>query len=138
MLFLVALAGCSVKQSTVSSESAQPIQVETLAKSTSSWDGRPLPSYPQGQAEITVLKITIQPGVTLNWHKHPVMNAGVLLSGQLRVESISGEVLQLRKGDTIIELVDKWHHGINDGLEPAEVIVFYAGQEGTPLSVERP
>ena len=43
-----------------------------------------------------------------------------------------------REGESVVELVEEWHHGINDGREPAEVIVFYAGEVGTPLSVERP
>jgi len=32
----------------------------TIVKSTHSWDGNQLPSYPDGQPEITTLKITIK------------------------------------------------------------------------------
>ncbi len=110
-------------------------RVETLAQSTSSWDGAELPAYPEGQPEITLLRITVPPGTRLPMHHHPVINAGVLLSGELTVVSEAGETLHLRAGDPIIELVDTPHYGRNDGSEPAEIIVFYAGVVDHPVTV---
>ncbi|MGM0553218.1 MAG: cupin domain-containing protein [Pseudomonadota bacterium] len=110
-------------------------RVETLAQSTSSWDGAELPAYPEGQPEITLLRITVPPGTRLPLHHHPVINAGVLLSGELTVVSETGETLHLRAGDPIIELVDTPHYGRNDGPEPAEIMVFYAGVADHPVTV---
>ena len=70
-------------------------------------------------------------------HKHPVINAGVLLRGTLTVESDEGKKLILAAGDPIVELVDRWHRGINEGEAPAEILVFYAGTVGTPLTVKK-
>ncbi|HOZ60858.1 MAG TPA: cupin domain-containing protein, partial [Smithellaceae bacterium] len=60
-------------------------------------------------------------------HKHPVINAGVMIAGDLTVITEKNETLHLKTGDSIIEVVDKWHYGKNEGNKTAEIIVFYAG-----------
>lgn len=111
------------------------INVEVLEKTTTSWNGDSLPVYPQGQPEITILRITVAPGKQLAVHEHPYINAGVLLRGQLTVVTEQGETLHLKAGQAIVELVDKWHYGKNDGTEPAEIIVFYAGIKDEPITI---
>ena len=113
------------------------ITVKVLARTSSSWDGSPLPAYPKGQPQITILRITIPGGVTLPVHEHPVINAGVLLSGRLIVKTEAGKTLYLKPGDPIVEVVKKWHYGKNPGKKPAVIIVFYAGTPGTPVTVLR-
>ena len=113
------------------------IVVQELAKSTASWNGSRLPAYPSGQPEVAVLKITIGPGAVLPMHEHPVINAGVLLSGALTVVTKAGATLHLKAGDPIVEVVDTWHYGKNEGSAPAEIIVFYAGVTGTPITVKQ-
>jgi quercetin dioxygenase-like cupin family protein len=115
----------------------QTSQVEVLAQSGYSWNGDKLPTYPDGAPEVTILKITIPPGVRLPLHKHTVINAGVLLKGRLTVETPDGEVLHLSAGDPIVELVDKMHFGINEGPDPAEIIVFYAGERDSPITIKK-
>jgi quercetin dioxygenase-like cupin family protein len=44
----------------------------------------------------------------------------------------------LKAGDALVELVDTWHYGRNDGDVPAEIVVFYAGTENAPISLPRP
>ena len=95
-----------------------------------------LPQYPKGKPEITILKIKIPPKTKLPLHKHPVINAGVLLKGTLTVVTEKDEKLQLKAGDSIIEVVNKWHYGINEGNELAEIIVFYAGVKHSPITVK--
>lgn len=113
---------------------APQIEATVLARSTQSWDGSDLPNYPRARPEISILRIRIPPGAALPLHKHPVINAGVLLQGRLTVISEAGAVLEMKEGDTIIELVDKWHYGRNDGDTTAEIVVFYAGIGGLPLA----
>ncbi len=120
----------------VSANESKPVTVEVLAKSTTSWDGSVLPSYPKGKPEVTILKIDIAPGVKLPLHEHPVINAGYLVSGELTVVTQDDEVLELKAGDTLVEVVKKWHYGINKGDVPAEIVVFYAGVEGEPLTLK--
>ncbi|QJY39162.1 cupin domain-containing protein [Vibrio europaeus] len=110
-------------------------QVEVVAKTTKSWDGDNLPAYPEGQPEITILRIIIPPKVQLPLHYHPVINAGVLLKGQLTVITKDKKRLDLKAGDSIVELVNKWHYGRNEGDDPAEIIVFYAGTVDEKITV---
>ena len=110
------------------------LKVKALAKSSYSWDGSPLPKYDTGVPEITILKIVIPPKTRLPMHRHPVINAGVLLKGKLTVVTKDNKTLHLQPGDAIVELVDKWHYGKNDGDDPAEIIVFYAGTKGKPIT----
>ena len=114
------------------------IKVDILSKTSTSWDKKTLPDYPKGKPEITILRITVPPKVQLPLHKHPVINAGVLLKGELTVitEDIN-ETLHLKAGDSIVELVNKWHYGKNEGSEPAEIIVFYAGTPETPITIKK-
>lgn len=113
------------------------LQVDKLVQSTRSWDDSTLPGYPQGQPEITILRITIPPGARLPMHEHPVINAGVLLSGELTVVSEGGKTLHLKAGEPIVELVGSWHYGENPGDQPAEIIVFYVGDQGAPITIKK-
>jgi len=115
----------------------QGIQVETLAKGSVSWDGSKLPDYPEGTPEITILRIKIPAGVTLPMHKHPVINAGMLLAGELTVITEDNKTLHLKAGDSIIEVVNKWHYGKNEGSATAEIIVFYAGVPDTAITIKK-
>ncbi len=116
---------------------ADNIQVETLAKTSLSWDGNNLPDYSKGTPEITILRIKIPPGAKLPLHKHPVINAGILLKGELTVVTEDDKTLHLKAGDSIVEVVDKWHYGKNEGAETAEIVVFYAGVLDTPISIKK-
>ena len=95
-----------------------------------------LPSYPKGQPEITILKVIIPPKTKLPVHEHPVINAGILTKGVLTVITKDKKVLQMKAGDSISEVVKTWHHGENQGDEPAEIIVFYAGIKGAPITIK--
>ena len=112
------------------------VAVEQLAKSTKSWDGEALPQYPEGQPEVTILRIKIPAGAKLEIHNHPVINAGVLLKGELTVVTEDDKTLHLKAGDSIVELVNKKHYGKNEGAETAEIIVFYAGVENKPITIK--
>jgi quercetin dioxygenase-like cupin family protein len=109
---------------------------DVLVKSTRSWDGNQLPKYPEGQPEVTILKITIPAGAKIPLHQHPYINAGVLIKGELTVLTQTGDKLIMTAGDQIVEVVNKWHKGQNSGDIPAEIIVFYAGIEGQPITVK--
>jgi quercetin dioxygenase-like cupin family protein len=118
-------------------EEANSVVVEVLTKTDSSWDGKALPRYLRGKPEISILKFTIPPGVQLPLHKHRVINAGVLTRGELTVVTEDNKVLHMKAGDTIVEVVNKWHYGMNEGNEPAEIIIFYAGSRRVPVTIKK-
>ena len=123
--------------SQVSAEETRGASTVVLSKSSVSWDGQDLPDYTPGKPEITILQITIPPGSQLPVHKHPVINAGVLLRGGLTVASEDGKILRLKAGESIVELVNTWHYGRNEGDTPAEIIMVYVGKTGLPITVNK-
>ena len=133
-IILLLQSGCVTVQTNQETRESTTI-VKELVKTTQSWDGSFLPAYPHGQPEITILQITIPPGTRLDTHRHLVINSGVLVSGKLTVVTTDGKILQLKAGDPIVEVVNTLHYGINQGDIPAEIIVFYAGTLGTPITV---
>ncbi|MCA9413080.1 MAG: cupin domain-containing protein [Candidatus Omnitrophica bacterium] len=112
-------------------------RVEVLAKTSKMWDGSPLPDYPKENPEVTILKVTIPAHTELPMHKHAVINAGYVLSGELTVVSEEGPEMTLKAGDTLVELVDKWHYGKNEGDEDVEIVVFYAGEKDKPITIKK-
>lgn len=119
------------KEAGVSSD----IKVETLIQTTQSWNGSPLPDYTSEHPQMTALRITIPAHTKLPVHRHPVINAGILLRGHLTVISEAGDTLQMKAGDPIVEMVNQWHHGENNGDEPAEIVVFYSGNVDVPVTI---
>ena len=71
------------------------IVVETLAKSSSSWDGEVLPDYPKGKPEVAILRIKFPTGAELPTHEHQVIDVGVLLSEELTVVTKDKKTLHL-------------------------------------------
>lgn len=61
-----------------------------------------------------------------------------MLSGALTVVTAEGRTLRLNAGDSIVEVVNTPHFGMNEGAVPAKLIVFYAGLEGAPITVPEP
>ncbi len=133
-VILLLQLGCSTAR--INQEANKPsIVARELVKTTRSWNGNLLPMYPQSQPEITIRRISIPAGARLESHSHPVINAGMLLSGQLTVVTEDGNTLNLKAGDPIVELVNTQHFGMNQGSVPAEIVVFYAGAVDTPITV---
>ena len=111
------------------------VEAQVLIKTTRSWNGATLPAYGDGQPEVTIVRYTFAPSASIPMHMHPVINAGVLLKGELLVVTKSGEKITLKAGEPLVELFKEWHYGVNPGKEPVDLIVVYAGTVGTPLVI---
>lgn len=130
ILFVTILLLCSTKIYAINE-----IEKNILVKTTKSWNGDTLPLYSKGQPEITIIRIKIQPGEKLPWHYHPFANAGVLISGELKVVTKKGEVLYLTAGKSIVETVNTLHYGINESKEVADLIIVYSGIEDKSVTI---
>ena len=108
--------------------------VERLAASSSSWNGEPLPACRAERPFVTLLRIVVPPHARLARHRHPVLNAGVLLRGELTVIAETGAQRMFRAGEGIVELVGTRHYGENRGDGELELVMFYAGTQGMSLS----
>lgn len=112
----------------------EAISVDVLKKSTTMWNDDQLPSYSEGQPEISVVKVTIPEGQSLPLHEHPFATAGVLLQGHLEVRTPDGDRTELKAGQALIELINQPHAGANIGDGPAVILVVYAGIEGQSVT----
>ena len=108
-----------------------------LLQTDKAWDGNPYTAYPAGKPQLSVLQITIPPHTTMEWHRHPVPNAAYVVSGNLKVEKQDGQTVHFTKGQVIAETVGVWHRGVTSD-QAADLLVFYAGTAGVPLSEAQP
>ena len=93
-----------------------------------------MPAYPAGRPLVSLLRILIPPHARLEEHFHPVVNAGVVLRGELTVVAGNGTERTFRPGEGIVEMVGTLHYGENRGDGELELVMFYAGTQGMSLS----
>ena len=112
---------------------ASLVSAEPLLKTSTSWDGGAF-AYPSGQAEVTSIILRIEEGQDPPFHCHPVPTMGYTLQGVVEVETTSGKKITVRGGEPLVEVMRTVHRG--RAVEgPAEILVFYAGAEGVPVTV---
>jgi quercetin dioxygenase-like cupin family protein len=128
MLFLIVLCTAGVSYSA---------EKEVLLKTTSTWDNAQYQKLKIKNPEATVLKIVIGVNEELPMHKHDLVNIAYVKKGTLTVITDDNKEITLHEGEVLPELIGKYHYGKNTGKEPIELIVFYLGQKGTPLSVNK-
>lgn len=134
VLVTVTLAFALLREATAGENRQPAVQSETLLRTCSSWDGEPYRSYPPGQPELSILKITLAPHTELEWHSHPIPNAAYIVSGELTLErKRDGKKQHFASGQAVSETVDTFHRGVA-GSQPVVLIVFYAGTPGVPLT----
>ena len=124
---------CTIVYSMKAQDNRRGVKSKVVLQTTSAWDGSTYPSYPRGVPQLTIVKISIPPRTTLNWHQHPCPNAAYVLSGELTLEKKDGTSRHFKAGDAVAETVDVVHRGISGG-EQTVLIVFYAGVPSLPLT----
>ena len=132
---LVATFAITLVQKAATHGVKQPgVHIQILLSANSSWDGEPYQSYPSGQPELSVLKITLAPRTQLEWHSHPMPSAAYIVAGEVTLErKRDGKKQRFTAGQAISETIDTFHRGVA-GNDPVVVIVFYAGRLGLPLT----
>lgn len=129
---VLSLLGCGTQ-----AKDAAQIEKEVLLERSESWDGTPYTAYPSGPPQLTLIRLKIPARTQLPWHTHPMPNAAYIVAGELTVETrANGASRTLRQGQTLAEMVGTEHRGIT-GNTPVELLVFYAGTPGMPLSEQR-
>ena len=116
---------------------AYSAEKEVLLKTTSTWDNAEYKKLKIKYPEATVLKIIININEELPMHKHDLVNIAYVKKGTLTVITEDNKSITLHEGEVLPELIGKYHYGKNTGNEPVELIVFYLGEKGTPLSVNK-
>src|SRR5215469_6209058 len=91
-------------------------------------------SYPPGQPELSILKITLALHTQLEWHSHPMPSGAYIVAGELTFErKRHGKSQRFTAGQAVSETVDTFHRGVA-GSEPLVLIVFYAGRARMPVA----
>ena len=111
---------------------AQSAETTPLLNSGTSWNGGAI-NYPEGAPNVTAVKIRLKNGEVTAIHCHPVPLFAYILKGQLRVTTGLGQSRVFKRGEAMVEVMDTWHQG-KAVKGPVELIAFYAGVEGTPVS----
>ena len=133
-LLIATFAITLLRKASVGQHRQPAARSQTLLRASSSWDGKPYNSYPLGQPELSILKITLAPHTELEWHSHPMPNAAYIVSGELTLErKKNGKKKRFTAGQAVSETVDTLHRGVA-GTEPVVLIVFYAGSPGVPFT----
>jgi len=117
--------------------SSYSAQKEVLLQTTSTWDNAEYKKLKIKKPEVTVLKIIINSGEELPIHKHDLINIAYVKKGTLTVITDENKKITLHEGEVLPELIGKYHYGKNAGKDPVELVVFYIGEKGTPLSVNK-
>lgn len=109
------------------------MHADVLLKTTQTWEGAQL-VYPEGQAEVTSIKLLLPQGQVSPFHCHPVPTFGYVVKGTIEVETIDGKKTLIREGESAVEVFRTVHRGkAVDG--DVEIVVFYAGAVGVPTTV---
>ena len=129
----IPIVACSPKKQT----SLEPVLVETLISASDSWNGDSF-SYPRGQAEMKLEKITAQPGFKTPLHLHPQPGIIYVQKGTLYCETSDGQSLTVVAGQSFASSQDTAHYCQNNGDEEMVVFSASAGAKGkkTTISTE--
>ncbi len=111
------------------------VTVQVLAQNSVSWDGGDF-RYPAAFPEITVVKIQVPQGAEIPEHCHPIPLAAYVAKGAIQITTSAGAQAVFSEGQSFIEVLNQWHSGLGVGPD-TELIVFYAGAQNRPLSVDR-
>jgi quercetin dioxygenase-like cupin family protein len=113
--------------------SASVAGADELLRTTTTWEGAKI-VYPQGEPEVTSIKLKIPEGETTPFHCHPVPTMGYILKGSVEVETKSGKKMVFSEGESLVEVLGTLHRGKAVG-GAVEIIVFYAGATSIPNTV---
>jgi quercetin dioxygenase-like cupin family protein len=137
-LVLMELLGPAAAQNAQPAQPQPAAGVRTILSTGTTVTGEPI-KYPSGApAQLTALKITLQPGQQTGWHTHPVPIFGYILDGELTVEYGPKGQRVYRKGDGFAEATNEAHNGRNLTDKPVTVLAVFAGMEGVKDSVAAP
>ena len=126
----IPIVACNPKKQT----SLKPVVVETLISASESWNGDSF-SYPKGQAEMKLEKITAQPGFKTPLHLHPQPGIIYVQRGTLYCEASDGQSLTTAAGESFASSQDTAHYCQNIGDEEMVVFSASAGSKGKKTTV---
>lgn len=134
MILRAALALMVASPLAYATEPQPSISSNIVLQAGHSWDGSAFKGYPTGAPQLTVRRVTLQPGAQFPWHTHPMPAAGYVIAGTLEVESHDGKIKRrFNAGEALAEMQGIVHRGRSVDTV-TELVVFYAGTPGLPIA----
>ena len=133
------LSGCAVfDQSKPSAQSdtasaAKELQIKPILQTTTGLSGKPF-AYPEGEAELRLLRVEFPVGGSVPLHTHPAPLIAYVSQGQIR-HTRGDQVNTFGPGQAFVESDQGGPHTVeNIGEEPAVVFVAVASKQGLPTT----
>ena len=126
------IASCSYKKE--ASLVAEPVVVETLVSASDSWNGDSY-QYPRGAAQMTLQRVTAQPGFKTPLHFHSQPGIAYVVKGNLSCGTTDGQALKVGPGESFATPQNTVHYCESVGNEAALVFVASAGVEGKKVTI---
>lgn len=101
---------------------APQISGKPLANTNKTNEGQIItaPVHPNVVASIT----TFPPGAETPVHKHPYPHYVYVMQGTLTVTNLeTGKKFQAKQGQFVVEMMNVWHKGKNEGTTPVKLLV---------------
>ena len=127
---LIAIFAAAAPSEGQDSEATGKVRAKRIFTATATNSGQPI-RLPQGDAEVVVWTYDIPAGTRLPVHKHPSQRYGYVLQGTLLVTDVeNNRSYEYKPGDFIVEMVDGWHYGANNGKGPVRLLVIDQVEKG--------
>ena len=94
--------------------------------------------YPEGEAEIRSVVVTLLPGEETGWHTHAVPLFGYVLEGEVTVDYAGHGSRTFGQGAGFMEAMATGHNGRNTGTTPCRILAVFIGAKGMPLKHPAP
>ena len=114
------------------------IKTTELICTSQSWDGTPLPAFPQEQPELRVIRLNFPVGAKTGWHHHTVVNYGIVQQGDLTIVCQDGSERTFHEGEALVEVIGTIHRGENRGKKPVILVMFYVSEVGAEITIQHP
>lgn len=114
------------------------IKTTNLIRTSQSWDGAPLPDFPQGKPELQVIRLDFPVGAKTGWHHHTVVNYGIVQQGDLTIVCQDGAERTFHEGEALVEVIGTIHRGENRGKKPVILNMFYFSAPGAEITIQHP
>ena len=111
-------------------EATGKVRAKRIYSATTTNAGQPI-KLPQGDVEVVVWTYDIPAGSKLPVHKHPSQRYAYVLQGTLQVTDVeNNRSYEYKPGDLIVEMVDGWHYGANNGRQSVRLLVIDQVEKG--------
>lgn len=94
--------------------------------------------YPEGEAEVRSVVVTLMPGEETGWHTHAVPLFGYILEGTVKVDYGDRGTRTFTRGEGFMEAMATGHNGRNTGTEPCRILAVFIGSKGMALNHPAP